>query len=153
MSHDTFHVVRHKSAGNFPSQGLAGVRETLHPQRFQPHGDGGTAPLAKEQPHWPGGKHGLGLPVPGSKACGLNQRLGGPQGTGLWVKPETLALACGLNRRLGGPQGTGLWVKPEVPKALAFCGLEGSLPSHTWSLEHTRPMRDRWAVSVTWPLL
>lgn len=41
--------------------------------------------------------------------------------------------ACGLNWR----PGTGLWLEPEVPKALAFCGLEGSLPPHTWSLEHT----------------
>lgn len=54
-SHDTFHVVRCMLAGNNPSLGLAGVRESLHPPRFGPHGDGGTAPHVKERPYWPGG--------------------------------------------------------------------------------------------------
>lgn len=75
-SHDTFHVVRCTLAGNNPSLGLAGVKETLHPPWFGPHGDiWGLCSPCEGMTLLARGKHGLGLPVNGSKACGLNRGL------------------------------------------------------------------------------
>ena len=68
-SHDTFHVVRCTLTGSCRSEGNPPPSMVWAPRRW------GHCSPCKGMTLLARGKHGLGLPVNGSQACGLNQGL------------------------------------------------------------------------------